>query len=197
MGQTRSGPRNLRTAVLLAGVFAGMVGLSFAAVPLYRLFCQVTGYGGTTQVATAAPEAVAGETIRVRFNADIVPALAWQFRPEQVEMELELGARAMAYYRATSRAEAPTIGTATFNVTPQKAGIYFSKIDCFCFQEQRLEAGQSARMPVDFFVDPALLDDPDMQDVKTITLSYTFFPHPDAQAAAADGDADGAGEADG
>lgn len=193
MSASRSPSRNLRTAVLLAGVFAGMVGLSFAAVPLYRLFCQVTGYGGTTQVATAAPEQTAGETVKVRFNADIVPALAWQFRPEQVEMEVEVGARTMAYYRATSQAQTATVGTATFNVTPQKAGVYFSKIDCFCFQEQPLDPGQSARMPVDFFVDPALLDDPDMQDVRTITLSYTFFPHPDAQADAA---ATGAGGQD-
>jgi cytochrome c oxidase assembly protein subunit 11 len=197
MSAPRSPGRNLRTAVLLTGVFAGMVGLSFAAVPLYQLFCQVTGYGGTTQVATAAPERTAGETVKVRFNADIVPALAWRFRPEQVEMEVEVGARAMAYYRATSRAQSATVGTATFNVTPQKAGKYFSKIDCFCFQEQPLAPGQSARMPVDFFVDPALLDDPAMQDVRTITLSYTFFPHPDAQAGAAAPGAGGRDDANG
>ena len=177
------GRRNARLAVLLTGVFAGMVALSFAAVPLYRLFCQVTGYGGTTQVATAAPEA-AGEagTITVRFNADISPELAWRFKPEQVEMTVGLGERTMAFYRATSRAGAETVGTATFNVTPLKAGAYFSKIDCFCFTEQKLAPGESARMPVDFFVDPAIAEAPDMRDVKTITLSYTFFPKEDASA---------------
>lgn len=169
--------RNARVAVLLAGVFVGMVGLSFAAVPLYRLFCQVTGYGGTTQVATAAPEAAAsGRTIKVRFNADISPDLEWDFRPEQVEMTVGLGERMLAYYRASSAAEARTVGTATFNVTPLKAGLYFSKIDCFCFTEQALEPGASARMPVEFFVDPAIAEAEDLQDVKTITLSYTFFP---------------------
>jgi len=169
--------RNLRVAVLLTGVFAGMVGLSFAAVPLYSLFCQVTGYGGTTQVAAAAPEStVEGRTITVRFNADISPELAWHFRPEQVEMTVPLGARQLAYYRAESLAAAPSVGTATFNVTPLKAGVYFSKIACFCFTEQTLAPGESARMPVEFFVDPAIAEAPDMQEVRQITLSYTFFP---------------------
>ena len=172
--------RNARTAVVLTGVFAGMVGLSFAAVPLYRLFCQVTGVGGTTQVAEAAPEAV-DRTIKVRFNADHAPALPWAFAPKQVEVEVKVGERAMAYYTARNLSEAAVGGTATFNVTPLKAGKYFSKIACFCFTEQILQPGERVDMPVDYFVDPAMLDDPNMADVTTITLSYTFFPLPDAQ----------------
>jgi cytochrome c oxidase assembly protein subunit 11 len=172
--------RNARTALVLAGVFAGMVGLSFAAVPLYRLFCQVTGFGGTTQIAEVAPEALE-RTIKVRFNADRSPELPWAFKPKQVEVEVKLGERAMAYYTAENLSDEPVSGTATFNVTPLKAGKYFSKIACFCFTEQTLQPGERVDMPVDYFVDPAILDDPNMADVGTITLSYTFFPMPDAQ----------------
>ncbi|MBK1669963.1 cytochrome c oxidase assembly protein [Rhodovibrio sodomensis] len=172
--------RNARTALVLTCVFAGMVGLSFAAVPLYRLFCQVTGLGGTTQVAEIAPEAVA-QTVNVRFNADRAPELPWTFAPKQVEVEVRLGARAMAYYTARNLSDRPITGTATFNVTPLKAGKYFSKIACFCFTEQTLQPGERVDMPVDYFVDPAILDDPNMADVTTITLSYTFFPLPDAR----------------
>jgi cytochrome c oxidase assembly protein subunit 11 len=172
--------RNARTALVLTCVFAGMVGLSFAAVPLYRLFCQVTGFGGTTQVAEVAPEAV-GETIKVRFNADRSPELPWAFKPSQVEVEVKVGERTMAYYTAENLSDTAVSGTATFNVTPLKAGKYFSKIACFCFTEQTLQPGERVDMPVDYFVDPAILDDPNMADVTTITLSYTFFPMPDAQ----------------
>jgi cytochrome c oxidase assembly protein subunit 11 len=175
-----SSRRNLRTALVLTCVFAGMIGLSFAAVPLYRLFCQVTGFGGTTQVAEVAPEPVA-ETIKVRFNADHAPDLPWAFQPKQVEVEVKLGARAMAYYTAENLSDRPVSGTATFNVTPLKAGKYFSKIACFCFTEQTLQPGERVDMPVDYFVDPAILDDPNMADVTTITLSYTFFPMPEAR----------------
>ena len=186
---TSTGRRNAGVAVALSFVLVAMLGLSFAAVPLYRIFCQVTGLGGTTQVATAVPEATgaaAQRTIKVRFNADISPDLPWSFRPAQREIEVPLGARKLAHYVAESRAGMPTTGTATFNVTPLKAGAYFAKIDCFCFTEQRLTPGQRADMPVSFFVDPALLDDPDMAEVKTITLSYTFFPKPDAAPATGD-----------
>ena len=172
--------RNARTALMLTCVFASMVGLSFAAVPLYRLFCQVTGFGGTTQVAEIAPQAVE-QTIKVRFNADHAPELPWTFKPKQVEVEVKVGARAMAYYTAENLSETAVSGTATFNVTPLKAGKYFSKIACFCFTEQTLAPGERVDMPVDYFVDPAILDDPNMADVTTITLSYTFFPLPDAR----------------
>jgi cytochrome c oxidase assembly protein subunit 11 len=177
-----SSKRNARTALLLSGVFAGMVGLSFAAVPLYQLFCQVTGFGGTTQVAEVAPDAVE-ETMKVRFNADRSPDLPWAFQPKQVEVEVKVGERAMAFYTAENLSDRPVSGTATFNVTPLKAGKYFSKIACFCFTEQTLQPGERVEMPVDYFVDPAILDDPNLADVTTITLSYTFFPMPDAQSA--------------
>ncbi len=167
--------RNRKLLVSLFGVVAGMVGLAYASVPLYSLFCQVTGFGGTTQRAEAAPGVTGGRTVTVRFNADVNTALPWSFRPEQTALRVRLGETGLAAYRAENRAAQPTVGTATFNVTPDKAGRYFNKIECFCFTEQVLEPGQSVDMPVAFFVDPALADDPAMEDVTTITLSYTFF----------------------
>jgi cytochrome c oxidase assembly protein subunit 11 len=169
--------RNRRVALTLAGVVVGMVGLSFAAVPLYDLFCRVTGFGGTTQVATSgASGEVLDREIVIRFNADTNPMLPWHFQPEQREMRVRVGEQGLGFYRATSRAQAATSGTATYNVTPHKAGIYFSKIECFCFTEQALEPGESMQFPVAFFVDPAIADDRNMDDVRVITLSYTFFP---------------------
>ena len=170
--------RNARTGVVLTGIVAGMIGLSFASVPLYRLFCQVTGYGGTTQVAEAAPGTVSERVIKVRFNADTGPGLPWTFKPVQREIALKVGESGLAYYRARNLADVAVTGTSTFNVTPLKAGRYFSKVQCFCFDEQRLEAGQELDMAVSFFVDPAILSDRNLDDVKTITLSYTFFRAP-------------------
>lgn len=167
--------RNRRTAVVLASVVAGMVGLSFASVPLYRLFCQVTGYGGTTQVADAAPAGMAERMMEIRFNADVDPALPWRFQPAERAIEVRVGEEHLAFYRAENLSDRPIVGTATFNVTPLKAGQYFSKIACFCFTEQRLEPGEAIDMPVSFFVDPAISDDPNLDDVHAITLSYTFF----------------------
>ncbi len=167
--------RNRAVAMLAVGVVAGMVGLAYASVPLYRLFCQVTGYGGTTQRAEAAGEVIADRKITVRFNADVNSRLPWRFAPEQREMTLAIGETGLAFYRATNRSAETVTGNATFNVTPFKAGPYFNKIQCFCFTEQTLEPGQSVDMPVTFFVDPAILEDPDLADVHTITLSYTFF----------------------
>lgn len=169
---------NVRTAAALGGVFVAMVGLSFAAVPLYETFCRVTGYGGTTATADAAPEAAAERTITVRFNGDINPNLPWTFEPLQRTMEVQVGEVGLAHYGAENTAATANVGTATYNVTPEKAGPYFSKIECFCFTEQHLAAGQSVEMPVTFFIDPAIMDDPNMNDVDTITLSYTFFPKP-------------------
>ncbi|HEX5775893.1 MAG TPA: cytochrome c oxidase assembly protein [Caulobacteraceae bacterium] len=166
---------NAATALLLTGVIAGMLGLTAAAVPLYRLFCQVTGYGGTTRVAEQAPEAVGDRTITVRFNADVDPDLPWAFAPEQRQIEVRPGEQTLAFYRARNRSERPIVGQAVYNVTPYKAGPYFSKIACFCFEEQVLRPGEEVDMPVSFYVDPAMLSDPDTQDVHTITLSYTFF----------------------
>jgi cytochrome c oxidase assembly protein subunit 11 len=163
------------TAVLLTGVIAGMLGLTAASVPLYRLFCQVTGYGGTTQRAERAPGQVGDETVKIYFNAEVAQGIPWSFAPERREIEVRIGEQQLAFYRAHNNGTQPIVGTATFNVTPNKAGVYFSKIDCFCFTEQVLEPGESADLPVSFFVDPAILDDPETQDVKSITLSYTFF----------------------
>jgi cytochrome c oxidase assembly protein subunit 11 len=167
------------TAVLATGVIAGMLGLTAAAVPLYRLFCQVTGYGGTPQRAEQVPEQIAERTIKVRFNADTAQGLPWSFAPAVREVEVRIGEQTLAFYRAHNSAARPITGTATFNVTPAKAGLYFSKIDCFCFTEQVLAPDQSADLPVSFFVDPAILDDPDTKDLQSITLSYTFFPRDD------------------
>jgi cytochrome c oxidase assembly protein subunit 11 len=161
------------TACVACVVF--MVGLAYASVPLYRLFCQVTGYGGTTQVSEQAPDAAIDRVIKVRFDANIAPNLSWSFAPQQRELVLKVGETALAFYRADSREATTTTGSATFNVTPQEAGRYFNKIECFCFTEQTLEAGETVEMPVSFFVDPAIDEDEDLDYVTTITLSYTFF----------------------
>ncbi len=176
--------RNAGTAVVLFAAAAGMVGASFAAVPLYRLFCQVTGYGGTTQVADAAPGAVGARRFTIRFNADVNSDLPWDFAPAERAYEIRPGEPGLAFYRALNTSDQITVGTASYNVTPLKAGIYFSKVGCFCFEEQKLAAGESAELPVSFFVDPAILEDPNLDDVKTITLSYTFFRRRDLEPAA-------------
>lgn len=179
------GRKNARTAMVLSAVVVGMVGLSFASVPLYRLFCQVTGFGGTTQVAEAAPGAgPVDRVIEVRFNADVDPALPWAFQPVQRSVSVKVGEPGLAYYRARSLSDRPVVGTASFNVTPLKAGLYFNKVQCFCFEEQRLEPGQEMDMAVSFFIDPEIAEDRNLDEVKTITLSYTFFRQPGAEAAA-------------
>ncbi|MCC9620729.1 cytochrome c oxidase assembly protein [Thalassospira sp. MA62] len=167
--------RNKRVLLSCVVVVGGMIGLSYASVPLYKLFCQVTGFGGTTQVATQAPVTVSDQTIKIRFNADINSELPWQFKPEQREMTVRLGENNLAHYVAENLSQDAITGQAVYNVTPLKAGQYFSKIACFCFDEQTLAAGQRVDMPVSFYVDPAIAEDVNTQDVKTITLSYTFF----------------------
>ena len=152
-----------------------MLALAFAAVPLYRVFCQVTGFGGTTMKAEAAPGAVAGQ-IGVRFDANISPTLPWKFVPEQEVVRIHPGARTTIYYDATNYTARKTTGQAIFNVTPENAGKYFSKIECFCFTEQTLKPGERVRMPVVFYVDPKLRYDPDTRNIDEITLSYTFYP---------------------
>jgi cytochrome c oxidase assembly protein subunit 11 len=167
--------RNARTALLMALVAAAMVGLAFASVPLYRLFCEVTGFAGTTQRADRAPGAIAGQ-VGVRFDANVHPGLPWRFEPVQRTVQIAPGARTQIFYRATNLVARTTTGQAVFNVTPDKAGRYFKKIECFCFTEQALRPGQTADMPVVFFVDPAIRNDPDTRDIDEITLSYTFYP---------------------
>lgn len=171
--------RNRKTAIAAAGIVVGMIGLSYASVPLYDWFCRVTGFGGTTQVAEAAPAEIGERRIKVRFNADTAKGMPWRFQPVQREIEVRVGESALGFYIAQNPTDESVKGTATFNVTPLKAGIYFNKIECFCFTEQTLTAGQSIDMPVSFFVDPAISEDPNLDDVKTITLSYTFFPMKD------------------
>jgi cytochrome c oxidase assembly protein subunit 11 len=166
--------RNRRTAILAFGTVAGMVGLSFAAVPLYDLFCRVTGYNGTTQRGLAAPGAT-DRTITVRFAGTTHPALPWRFQPEQAAMTVRLGEEGLAFYSAANRAETPVTGVSVYNVTPEKVGRYFHKVACFCFDEQTLTPGQRVDMPVSFWVDPRIADDPNTRDVTTITLHYTFF----------------------
>lgn len=158
---------------MLAALVLGMVGMSFAAVPLYRLFCQVTGYGGTTQVATAAPEQ-AERRITIRFDANVAANMAWAFSAPK-PVELALGETGMVTYAGRNPNSRPILGTATYNVVPAQAGSYFNKIECFCFTEQLLMPGEVKEFAVTFFVDPAIEDDPDLRWVTTITLSYTFF----------------------
>ncbi len=161
---------------MLVTVVAGMVGLSFASVPLYKLFCQVTGYGGTLNTQeVAASETISEQTIDVRFDSNISPNLAWRFKPLQRQVTVQLGEQKLAFYEAENLGSEST-GRAIFNVTPFSAAPYFSKIDCFCFTEQTLAAGQTVPMPVQFYVDPEIFDDPNTKDISTITLSYTFYP---------------------
>jgi cytochrome c oxidase assembly protein subunit 11 len=167
--------RHGTTAVLLGAVVAGMVGLSFASVPLYRLFCAATGYGGTTQRATAAPADITKAVVTVRFNAEISNDLNWEFRPLQSEVQVHPGEQTQVFFRAINRSREGVTGQATFNVTPAKSGIYFDKLQCFCFNAQYLAPGESKDMGVVFFVDPDMLKDPDTNDVHTITLSYSMF----------------------
>ena len=169
--------RKARTALLAVLLVFGMTGLAFASVPLYRLFCQVTGIDGTTRTALGgeAPGAV-DRMIGIRFDANTASALPWRFEPVDTRRRVAVGARNIALYTARNLSGQPATGTATFNVTPVQAGKYFTKIQCFCFTEQRLDAGQEVSMPVVFYVDPAILDDPDTRDISEITLSYTFYP---------------------
>ena len=174
--------RKNRTALLAFGGALAMLGLGYAAVPLYELFCQVTGFGGTTQRATESQAALAerlgasagGKTVSIRFDGTTAGDVPWSFRPEQVTDTVTIGQRDMAIYIAKNNSDETITGTATFNVEPEQAGAYFNKIQCFCFTEQVLEPGQEVRMPVLYFVDPAALDDPNMEGVEQITLSYTF-----------------------
>ncbi len=175
--------RNAAMALGLTGVIAGMVGLSFAAVPLYRLFCAVTGYGGTPQIGPQASPGAIGRMITVRFNADVNGALPWTFQPVLPEVKVHLGEEQLAFYEARNQARAPVTGRALYNVTPDKVGKYFHKTECFCFTEQTLAAGQDMQFPLSFWVDPAIATDPNTADVTTITLSYTFFRNLDDAAA--------------
>ncbi len=174
--------RTNRTALFAVLFICFMTGLAWASVPLYRLFCQVTGLNGTTQRGLVAPGAT-DHKIRVDFDTNVSAKLPWTFKPENPSETIDVGARDMVFFNATNTSNRPLTGTATFNVTPAQAGKYFTKIQCFCFTQQTLKAGETARMPVIFFVDPKILTDPDASDIQTITLSYTFYPVDSAKVA--------------
>ncbi len=177
--QTRDlSTKNLRIAAVAGAMGFAMLGMGYAAVPLYEIFCRVTGYGGTTQRVDAAQAATVQTTSRVmsvRFDSNVNSALPWAFKPENPVDRVSVGARDMAIYIATNKSDQPVVGTATFNVTPVQAGKYFHKVQCFCFTEQLLQPGQTMRMPVLYYVDPAILEDPETRDIEEITLSYTFY----------------------
>ncbi|RED50836.1 cytochrome c oxidase assembly protein [Aestuariispira insulae] len=169
--------KNRNLALVLAGIACGMVGMAYLSVPLYQLFCQVTGFGGTPNVDQQA-QAPGGDgtMMTIRFNADITKGLKWEFKPDQKAIQIPIGEEGLTFYKARNLDDSTTRGVATFNVTPLKAAPYFVKVDCFCFSDQSLALEESADLPVTFYVDPAILTDPTTREVRTITLSYTFFP---------------------
>ena len=168
--------RNRRLGLGVAGVVAAMLGVSFASVPLYNLFCQVTGYNGTPQInAAAAPGAAEGPALTIRFDAQTQPELPWRFEPAQRSMALRPGEEGLAFYVAENHAPTPVEGISTYNVTPEVVGRYFHKTACFCFNAQTLAPGQTVDMPISFWVDPAIAQDPNTAGIRTITVSYTFF----------------------
>jgi cytochrome c oxidase assembly protein subunit 11 len=178
---------NRRVAAWSAGAAAGMLALAFASVPLYRMFCQATGYGGTTQKAAKPSATVLDRAMTVRFDANVAGGLGWRFEPVQRRLDVKVGETALVHYRATNTSDRELVGSATFNVAPDIMGAFFNKLECFCFTEQRLAPGQTVDMPVSFFIDPAMAKDPDAGRLGDLTLSYTFYPVAKPAAAAAQG----------
>lgn len=169
--------KNTKTLVVILAVVVGMIGFAYASVPLYRMFCQVTGWDGTPNIYArpATAEDKRNATVIVQFNSDVDRTLPWDFRPEQRRVTAQVGVPALTAYEARNHSDKPVTGTAVYNVSPQKAGRYFNKTQCFCFDRQTLAPGQRADFPVQFYIDPKFVDDPEMDDVKIITLSYTFY----------------------
>jgi cytochrome c oxidase assembly protein subunit 11 len=169
-------PKNHRIVGAACGVFVlSMLGAAYAAVPLYDMFCRMTGFGGTPQVASTAPTKITDRTIRVRFDSNVAPGLGWEFQPVQREIEVKIGETALAFYRTKNASSKDKWGSASYNVTPEVTGAYFTKMHCFCFEKQHLKAGEEMDMPVQFFIDPSMVDDKTLNGIQTITLSYTFF----------------------
>ena len=168
--------RNRSVLISLLGVVLGMAMLSYASVPLYSMFCRFTGYGGTPKIGAETPKVILARHMNVTFNTDVSPSLSWNFRSLQTHIDTPIGQRNLAFFEATNIGSEPVTASATFNITPFKAGEYFVKLQCFCFNKQRLDPGESATFPVSFYVDPALDKDNNLDEVKDITLSYTFFP---------------------
>ncbi len=167
--------RNRRLGLGVGGFVAGMVGLAFASVPLYDMFCRATGYNGTVQTGGAAAPGAGEKVLTIRFNANTQPNLPWRFGPVTPAMSLRVGEEGLGFYEAQSLSAVPTTGVATYNVTPEVVGKYFHKTACFCFDNQTLEPGQKADMPLSFWVDPKIAEDPNTSGIRTITISYTFF----------------------
>ena len=173
--------RDVLVAACCGAVVAGMVGASYASVPLYNWFCKTTGFGGTTQVSERAPEQILGRTVTIRFDSNVSPGLPWRFEPEQNEIQVRIGEVATVHYKVVNEAAREIVGQASYNVSPPTVGAYFDKINCFCFTEQRLKAGETREMAVVFYVDPSIVKDHDQDDLNTITLSYTFYPLRDVE----------------
>ena len=167
--------KNARLAWTMVAIVGGMLGLAYAAVPLYEIFCKATGFAGTPQVAQEGERPVLGRTVTVRFDSNVDPNLPWRFEPAEREVKVHLGEEKLVFFRATNVSQRPIVGTATFNITPERTGRWFDKIQCFCFTEQVLKPGQSVDMPVTFFVDPEMDKDRRYDDIRTVTLSYTFY----------------------
>lgn len=176
MGNAPQPPKNLgRTALLCAGVAMGMTGLSFAAVPLYDMFCKATGFGGTPMVGTAGASTILDRTMAVRFDANVAPGLGWKFEPESPEISLRVGETRTVFYKITNRTDRASTGIASYNITPEKGAAFFVKIQCFCFTEHTLQPGESLEAPVVFYIDPEIAANRELDGVKAITLSYTYF----------------------
>ena len=176
---TRQSNVHTKTLFLTLGIVFSMAVLVAASVPLYQMFCQVTGIGGTTQTADYAPEVILDREITVLFNADINGELPWKFKPVQRRVKVKIGEEALIFYKAVNESDKPVTGVATFNVTPFKTAYYFNKIECFCFTEQTLQPGEEVDMAVSFYIDPEFAEDEDVDEIKELTLSYTFFPSED------------------
>lgn len=187
-GKQATGTRHGVVAAICGLIVLSMAGLSFAAVPLYRLYCQVTGYQGTTQRAEKASDVVIDRMVKVHFDANVAAELPWTFEPMQSSADVKIGENTLAFYKATNNSDRVTTGSAVFNVAPDQVGVHFNKVQCFCFTEQRLEPGQTVEMAVSFFVDPAFVTDVETKDLSELTLSYAFYPvvapkKPEGQAA--------------
>ena len=177
MAETSNLDRKMqRTAFACVGIVVGMVGLAYASVPLYDLFCKVTGFGGTPIVRDENGSQIMDRTIAIRFDSNVAPGLNWRFSPEKPEVTVKLGETTTVYYKVTNAGDRPSTGIATYNVQPDLAGTYFSKLECFCFTEQTLQPGETLESAVVFYVDPRLVQDADVKDLTSITLSYTYFP---------------------
>jgi cytochrome c oxidase assembly protein subunit 11 len=173
---SRAPTRRRATALWCGALVAAMVGAAYASVPLYRLFCQVTGFDGTPRIASAPSTQVLERTIAIRFDANVAPGLAWRFEPAHTTMQVKIGENTLTFYRATNLSDRPLRGMATYNVLPEQSAPFFNKLECFCFKEQVLQPGQSLEMPVSFFIDPQIVGDKDARGTTHITLSYTFYP---------------------